>query len=62
MRIVRLLSGPSVPRRGEPIAQTLAYAGHGVIEAEDGATAILALSNDAETIDAVVLDFPIRVI
>ena len=30
------------------IAETLAHAGHTVIEAEDGATAIMALKNDAE--------------
>ena len=39
------------------IAQTLADAGHTVIEAEDGTTAVMALKNDAERIDAVVLDY-----
>jgi DNA-binding NtrC family response regulator len=39
------------------IAETLAHAGHTVIEAEDGATAVRALSNDAGRIDAVVLDY-----
>jgi DNA-binding NtrC family response regulator len=39
------------------IAETLAHAGHTVIEAEDGATAVRALKNDAERIDAVVLDY-----
>ena len=39
------------------IAETLAHAGHTVIEAEDGATAVMTLSNDAERIDAVVLDY-----
>lgn len=38
------------------IAETLAQAGHTVIEAQDGATAIRALKNDAEGVDAVVLD------
>ena len=39
------------------IAETLAHAGHTVIEAEDGVTAVMALKNDAERIDAVVLDY-----
>ena len=39
------------------IAETLAHAGHKVIEAEDGATAIRTLKNAAEAIDAVVLDY-----
>jgi two-component system response regulator PilR (NtrC family) len=39
------------------IAQTLAQAGHTVIEAPDGATAIKALKNDAGRVDAVVLDY-----
>ena len=39
------------------IAETLAHAGHTVIEAKDGASAVIALKNDAERIDAVVLDY-----
>jgi DNA-binding NtrC family response regulator len=39
------------------ITETLAHAGHTVIEAADGATAVMALKNDAERIDAVVLDY-----
>ena len=39
------------------IAETLTHSGHIVIEAEDGTTAIMALKNDAEHIDAVVLDY-----
>ena len=39
------------------IAETLAHAGHTVIEAADGASAITALKSDAERIDAVVLDY-----
>jgi DNA-binding NtrC family response regulator len=39
------------------IAETLAHAGHTVIESEDGVTAILAVKNAAEAIDAVVLDY-----
>jgi two-component system response regulator PilR (NtrC family) len=39
------------------IAETLAHAGHTVIEATDGTSAIVALKNDAERIDAVVLDY-----
>jgi DNA-binding NtrC family response regulator len=39
------------------IAETLGAAGHTVIEAEDGAAALRALSGDDDVIDAVVLDF-----
>ena len=39
------------------ITETLAHAGHTVIEAADGASAIVALKNDDERIDAVVLDY-----
>ena len=39
------------------ITETLAQAGHTVIEAADGASAIVALKNDDERIDAVVLDY-----
>ena len=39
------------------IAETLAHAGHVVIEAEDGAAAVRALTDAAEAFDAVVLDF-----
>src|SRR5512134_937552 len=39
------------------IAETLAHAGHTVIEAADSESAIIALKNDAERIDAVVLDY-----
>ena len=39
------------------IAETLAHAGHTVIEATDGTSAIVALKNDAERIDAVVFDY-----
>jgi two-component system response regulator AtoC len=39
------------------IAETLAHAGHTVIEAENGARAIHVLKNDADSIDAVVLDY-----
>ena len=39
------------------IAETLADAGHTVIEAEDGATAVQALTAPAEPIDAVLLDY-----
>ena len=39
------------------IAETLAHAGHVVIEAEDGATAIRALTNAREPVDAVLLDY-----
>jgi DNA-binding NtrC family response regulator len=39
------------------IAETLAAAGHAVIEAKDGITAVYTLKNYAERIDAVVLDY-----
>lgn len=39
------------------IAETLAHAGHTVIEATDGASAIVALTNDAERFDAIVVDY-----
>jgi DNA-binding NtrC family response regulator len=39
------------------IAETLAHAWHVVIEAEDGAAAVRALTDAAEAFDAVVLDF-----
>jgi DNA-binding NtrC family response regulator len=39
------------------IAETLTLAGHTVIEAENGAAAILALKNGLEAVDAVVLDY-----
>lgn len=39
------------------IAETLAEAGHSVIEAEDGAAAVRALSNPVQPVDAVVLDY-----
>ena len=39
------------------IAETLTHAGHIVIEAEDGAVAVQALTNAAEAVDAVVLDY-----
>ena len=39
------------------IAETLADAGHTVIEAEDGATAVQALTAAAEPVDAVLLDY-----
>ena len=39
------------------IAETLSHAGHRVIEAADGATAILALKNNADVLDAIVLDY-----
>jgi DNA-binding NtrC family response regulator len=39
------------------IAETLTHSGHTVSEAADGTTAIMALKNDAERIDAVVLDY-----
>ena len=38
------------------IAETLAHAGHTVIEAEDGAAAVMALEHD-ERFDVVVLDY-----
>jgi DNA-binding NtrC family response regulator len=39
------------------IAETLQHAGHVVIEAEDGATAVRSLTNLDEPVDAVVLDY-----
>ncbi len=39
------------------IAETLGAAGHTVIEAEDGAAALRALSGDGRAVDAVVLDY-----
>ena len=39
------------------IAETLAHAGHTVIEAEDGAAAVRALTALAEPVDAVFLDY-----
>jgi DNA-binding NtrC family response regulator len=39
------------------IAETLAHAGHVVIEAEDGATAVRALTEAVEPVDAIVLDY-----
>jgi DNA-binding NtrC family response regulator len=39
------------------ITETLTHAGHIVIEAEDGAVAVRALTNAAEAVDAVVLDY-----
>jgi DNA-binding NtrC family response regulator len=39
------------------IAETLGHAGHTVIEAEDGATAVQALADGAEPVDAVLLDY-----
>jgi DNA-binding NtrC family response regulator len=39
------------------IAETLAHARHVVIEAEDGATAVRALRDSAEPVDAIVLDY-----
>lgn len=39
------------------IAETLGHAGHTVIEAEDGATAVRALTASAGPVDAVFLDF-----
>ncbi len=39
------------------IAETLAQAGHTVIEAEDGATAVRTLTGAAEPVDVVVLDY-----
>lgn len=38
------------------IAETLAQAGHTVVEAADGATAVMTLKSEAQRIDAVVLD------
>jgi len=39
------------------ISETLAHAGHTVIEAEDGATAVQALADSAQLVDAVLLDY-----
>lgn len=39
------------------IAETLAHAGHSVIEAEDGAAAVRALASPGDTVDAIVLDY-----
>lgn len=39
------------------IAETLAHAGHSVIEAEDGAGAVRVLTNPIEPVDAVLLDY-----
>src|ERR1700686_3297826 len=39
------------------IAETLALAGHTVIETEDGATAVRALTAPAAPVDAVILDY-----
>ena len=39
------------------IAETLSSAGHSVIEAEDGAAAVRALTNATDAVDAVVLDY-----
>ena len=39
------------------IAETLGHAGHTVIEAEDGAAAVRALTNSAEAVDVVMLDY-----
>jgi two-component system response regulator AtoC len=39
------------------ITETLAHAGHTVIEAQDGATALRALKERVQAIDAVVLDY-----
>ena len=39
------------------IAETLEQVGHVVIEAEDGAAAVRLLTNPAEPVDAVVLDY-----
>jgi len=39
------------------VAETLTRAGHTVIEAEDGATAVRALTGTAESVDAVLLDY-----
>ena len=39
------------------IAETLAHAGHVVLEAEDGATAVRALRDSTVPVDAVVLDY-----
>jgi DNA-binding NtrC family response regulator len=39
------------------IAETLTHAGHTVVEAEDGATAVRAVTGPAPPVDAVVLDY-----
>ena len=39
------------------IAETLTHAGHAVLEAENGATALRLLSDDNAPVDAVMLDF-----
>ncbi len=39
------------------IAETLGHAGHTVIEAEDGAAAVRALTHSAEAVDVVMLDY-----
>jgi DNA-binding NtrC family response regulator len=39
------------------IAETLAHAGHSVIEAENGAGALRSLTNSIEPVDAVLLDY-----
>lgn len=39
------------------IAETLAEAGHSVVEAKDGAAALRALTDPAEPVDAVLLDY-----
>jgi DNA-binding NtrC family response regulator len=39
------------------IAETLSHAGHSVVQAEDGAGALRALTPPSEPIDAVVLDY-----
>jgi DNA-binding NtrC family response regulator len=39
------------------IAETLGHAGHTVIEAENGAAAVRALTNTAEAVDVVMLDY-----
>ena len=39
------------------IAETLGHAGHTVIETEDGATAVQALGDSREPVDAVLLDY-----
>jgi DNA-binding NtrC family response regulator len=39
------------------IAETLAQAGHTVIEADKGATAVLALKDHTDAFDAIVLDY-----
>jgi two-component system response regulator AtoC len=39
------------------IAETLGHAGHTVIEAENGAAAVRALTNTSEAVDMVMLDY-----